>query len=378
MHAGRVPRSREPLAPPLVQTAVYVYDDLDDYKAVASGREPGHVYSRNSNENVGMLERAVAELEGAQEAVATGSGMAALYVALLSMAPEPVPIVVDPDLYGVTLALLRQDFEPRGYELRPADFTRLDQVEAALGGAGLAVCETIANPLCKVVDLAVVADLARRHSVPLLVDNTFATPILCRPLELGASAVVHSVTKFLGGHSDLIAGALAGDSDLMSAARARVVRMGMTLGPFEAWLALRGMRTLDVRLRRQSQNALLLAEAVASLEAVSAVHHPLLEGSPYADLARRQLGGHGGAMLAFDLAGGRNAVQTMLQRLAMVHFAASLGGVETTVSYPDITSHRSLSPEERLSRGIGPGTVRVSAGIEEAADIVDDFRSAIV
>jgi methionine-gamma-lyase len=324
-----------------------------------------------------MLERAVAGLEGAEEGLATSSGMAAILVAALALAPKPVPVVFDPDLYGVSLALLEQDFEGWGYELRRVDFTDLKGLADALQGAGLAICETITNPLCKVVDLEAALALAGERGVPVLVDNTFATPVLCRPLELRAAAVVHSVTKFLGGHSDLVAGAVTGPADIVRAARARAVRMGTTLGPFEAWLALRGLRTLPLRQRRQSQNAAMLAETLASLEAVDRVHYPGLEGSPYEALVARQLGGLGGAMLAFDLAGGRSAVQELTNRLEMTRFAASLGGVETTISYPELTSHRSLAPAERLARGILPGTVRVSVGIEDGLDIVEDFRSAI-
>jgi cystathionine beta-lyase/cystathionine gamma-synthase len=354
-----------------------VYTDLEDYDSVAAGRITGHFYGRNSNENVAMLEHAVAGLEGAADGLATSSGMAAILVAALALAPKPAPVVFDPDLYGGSLALLEKDFAGWGYELRRGDFTDPNGLATALEGAGLAICETITNPLCKVVDLQAVIGAAAERGVPVLVDNTFATPVLCRPLELGAAAVVHSVTKFLGGHSDLVAGVVVGPSDTSRAARARAVRMGTTLGPFEAWLALRGLRTLPVRQHRQSQNAALLAEALASLEAVERVHYPGLEGSPYQPLVDSQLGGLGGAMLAFDLAGGRPAVQELINRLEMTRFAASLGGVETTISYPELTSHRSLEPAERLARGILPGTVRVSVGIEDGLDIVEDFRSAI-
>jgi len=377
VHAGRELKARDPLAPPIVQTAVYVYDDLDDYDAVARGESPGHVYARNSSENPDWLERAVAELEGAETAVATGSGMAAILLALLALAPRPSPLLVQKELYGVTLALLRQDFEPRGYELRYADFADLEAVRAGLPGAALAICETITNPLCKVVDLPAVCGLASGRGVPVLVDNTFASPVLFRPLEHGATAVVHSATKYLGGHSDLTAGVVASGSGLAGDIRARGVRMGTTLGPFEAWLALRGLRTLGLRMARHSASSLRLAEGLAGLAEVERVHHPLLEGSPWEATARRLLPAGSGGMMAFDLAGGRDAVQRMLGRLRMVRFAASLAGVETTISYPDLTSHRALPPEERLALGITPGTVRVSVGIEDAEDVLEDFRQAI-
>jgi cystathionine beta-lyase/cystathionine gamma-synthase len=376
-HAGREGHGRRPLAPDISPAAVHVYEDLDDYDAVARGERPGHYYGRNSNENRALLERAVAELEGAEAGAATASGMAALHVAILALAPRPVRIVATRELYGGTMALLRQDLEPAGYGCHFVDMGDLDAVRRALDGAGLVLTETITNPLCHVPDLEAIARMARDRSVPMLVDNTFATPILCRPLELGAAAVMHSATKYIGGHSDLVAGVVVGDERVIGAARARSVRTGTTLGPFDAWLALRGLRTLDVRMRRHSENSLALAKALRSLPGASRVHHPLLEGSPSFAVAQRLLPQGAGGMMAFDLDGGRAAVQRMMSRFRMVAFAASLGGVETTISYPEITSHRGLTPEERAELGVGPGTVRVSVGIEGAEDIVADFTQAL-
>jgi len=377
VHAGREPRAREPLAPPIVQAAVHVFDDLDDYVAVSSGREPGHVYGRNSNENTAMLAAAVAELEGAEAGVACASGMAAIFAAVLALAPRPAPLVVTGDAYGVTLAMLRGDLAPLGYEIREVDFHDLDAVAAALPGAALAMAETITNPLCRVTDLEAICRLAGERGVPVLVDNTFASPVLCRPLELGATLVVHSATKYLGGHSDLVAGVVAGGSGVVGRARERVVRTGGSLGPFEAWLALRGLRTLHLRMRRHSDNAYALAHGLTGLPGVGAVHYPLLEGSASEALARRLLPRGAGGMLAIDLDGGRDAVQAMLTGFRMVRFAASLAGVETTISYPDITSHAALTAEERLALGITPGTVRISAGLEDPQDLLEDFARSI-
>jgi cystathionine beta-lyase/cystathionine gamma-synthase len=377
VHAGRELVARSPLAPDLSPAAVHVYTDLEDYDAVARGERAGHYYGRNSNSNRAMLEQAVADLEGGEAGVATASGMAALHVAILALAPKPVTIVATRELYGGTLALIRQDLEPAGYEANFIDMTDLAAVRSALKGAGLALVETITNPLCRMPDVEVIASLARDLGVPLLVDNTFATPILFRPLAFGATAVMHSATKYIGGHSDLVAGVVVGSADVMSAARARSVRTGSTLGPFDAWLALRGLRTLDVRMRRHSDNGIALARALESMPGVARVHHPGLTSSASHDVARRLMPEGTGGMLAFDLEGGREAVQRMLSRFQMVRFAASLGGLETTVSYPVITSHRALSPEERAELGVGPGTVRVSVGIESAEDIVADFAHAL-
>jgi cystathionine beta-lyase/cystathionine gamma-synthase len=377
VHAGRDLKARSPLAPDLSPAAVHVYTDLDDYDAVAKGERPGHYYGRNSNSNREMLEKAVAELEGAEAGLATASGMAALHGLMLALAPRPVTIVATRELYGGTMALLRQDFEPGGYEVNFVDLADLEAVRRAIVGAGLVLAETITNPLCAVPDLEAIAALAREHGVPFLVDNTFASPILCRPLELGATAVMHSATKYVGGHSDLVAGVAAGGAKAIGAARARSVRTGTTLGPFDAWLALRGLRTLDVRMRRHSDNSLALARAMQELAGVARVHHPLLESSPSFGVAKRLLPQGAGGMMAFDLDGGRDAVQRMLSRFRLVTFAASLGGVETTISYPEITSHRSLTAQERAELGVTPGTVRVSVGIEDPDDIIADFSQAI-
>ena len=377
VHSGRELGARTPLAPDISPAAVHVYTELDDYDAVARGERPGHYYGRNSNANRDMLERAVADLEGAEAGVATASGMAALHAAILALAPRPATIVASRELYGGTLALLRQDLEPAGYEINLVNLLDVEGVRRAVDGAGLVLAETITNPLCAVPDLEAIASLAGARGVPLLVDNTFATPILCRPIGLGAAVVMHSATKYIGGHSDLVAGVIAGSATLMAAARARSVRTGTPLGPFDAWLALRGLRTLDVRMRRHTDNALSLARAMRSMPGVTRVHHPLLEDSPSFPVARRLLPRGAGGMMAFDLDGGRAAVQRMMSRFRLVSFAASLGGVETTISHPEITSHRSLSAEERSGLGVGPGTVRVSVGIEDADDIVADFSQAL-
>ncbi|MGH9184894.1 MAG: trans-sulfuration enzyme family protein [Acidimicrobiales bacterium] len=359
MHAGHTLRHRDPMAPPIVQSSVYVFDDLEEYDAVASGAKPGHIYRRNSNENVAMLEAAVADLEGAPTGVATGSGMAAILLGVLTLAPRPGPVVVASESYGVTLAMLRNDLEPLGYETRFVNAGHPDATAAGADGAVLILAETISNPLCKITDLAALVKTARRAGVPLLVDNTFATPILQRPLDEGATAVVHSATKFIGGHSDLVAGVLVGGEQAMQQARQRRSRMGMILGPFDAWLALRGLRTLPLRIGKQSSNAARLADKLATLEPVERVHYPGI-----------------GAMLAFDLCS-HDAVQQLIDRLQLARFAASLGGVETTLAVPALTSHRSLSPDELLHLGIGSRTIRVSVGIEDPDDIVADFEHAL-
>src|SRR5207245_11170787 len=219
---------------------------------------------------------------------------------------------------------LRQDLEPAGYEAQFVDLTDLDAVRRAIPGAGLVIAETITNPLCGVPDLEAIAAIARERGLPLLVDNTFASPLLSRPLELGASMVMHSATKYLGGHSDLVAGVIVGDTKTMGVARARSARTGTPLGPFDAWLALRGLRTLDVRMRRHSDNSLALARAMQSMPGVQRVHHPLLETSPSFSVAHRPLPRGAWGMMAFERAGGRSAVRRMTKRFKPATLAARL------------------------------------------------------
>lgn len=309
--------------------------------------------------------------------MATGSGMAAIYLAITALAPNPVPILAPRDLYGGTWALFTQELEPAGYSIRLADFTDLDAVEAGLEGVGLVLCETITNPLVRIADLEAICALAQSRGIPVLVDNTFASPILCRPLELGATMVVHSVTKYIGGHHDLIAGAAVGPRAAVRVAGARSARIGTTLGPFEAWLGLRGMRTLELRMARHSENALALAEALREAPGVAGVRYPLLAGGPQEELARRLLPNGAGGMLTLELEGGRPVVQRLLDRLQMAKFVASLAGYGTTVSHPELTSHRGLTDAQRADLGITAGTLRISAGIENSEDIIEDFLDAL-
>lgn len=376
VHAGRELGPRDPQAPTLVPTSAWVFTDLDDYDSVASAATPGHVYARESSTNVSMLEVAMAALEGAESSAATASGMAAVLTSILALAPRPAPLVVDRRAYGGSLALLRRDLAPLGYVIREVDLDDARALEVGLDGAALLLAETISNPLCRVCDLDRVALACRRAGAALVVDGTFATPILNRPLEHGATLVLHSATKYLGGHSDLVAGVVCGPEAIIEEVRARRSRLGASLGAFEAWLALRGLRTLHLRMPRHSSNGLRLARAMKPFPGVERVHHPALDVEAGA-VCQRLLPAGSGGMFAFDLDGGRPAVQRLVSGLGLVRFAASLGGVETTISYPALTSHRSLSAEERRAAGVGEGTVRVSTGLEDPQDLIDDFQQAL-
>ena len=363
-----------PLTPPIHLANVYVFDDLAEVDAVWEGRRPGYVYGRFGTPNHTMLEATLAGLEGAEAALVTASGMGALTAVLLAALRPGEHLVAGQDLYGSTTALLREQAARWGIAVSFADATEAAGVEAALTPATRAVfVEAVSNPLLRLADLPGLAEVARRHDLRLLVDATFASPALLRPLEHGATLVHHSATKYLSGHGDVTAGVLAGPSALIAGARAQTVRIGLNLGPFDAWLALRGVRTLALRMERHSVNALELARFLAERPEVQRVHYPGLPGHPQHGLARKLFTDGFGGMLAFELRGGAAAVERFFAALPLIEFAPSFGDVTTTWSYPARTSHRPLSAEEQAKLGIGPGLVRLSVGIED----VDDLREAL-
>ena len=363
-----------PLTPPIHLANVYVFDDLAEVDAVWEGQRPGYVYGRFGTPNHTMLEETLAGLEGAEAALVTASGMGALTAVLLAALRPGEHLVAGQDLYGSTTALLREQAARWGIAVSFADATEAAAVEAVLTPATRAIfVEAVSNPLLRLADLPGLADVARRCGLLLLVDATFATPALLRPLEHGATAVHHSATKYLSGHGDVTAGVLAGPSALIAGARAQAVRIGLNLGPFDAWLTLRGVRTLALRMERHSANALELARFLAERPEVQRVHYPGLPAHPQHDLALRLFPGGFGGMLAFELRGGAQAVERFFAALPLIEFAPSFGDVTTTWSYPARTSHRPLSAAEQAKLGIDPGLVRLSVGIED----VDDLREAL-
>lgn len=375
------PSASRPLTPPISLANVYVFDDLEQVDAVWEGQRSGYVYGRFGTPNHTMLEETLAALEHAEAAVVTASGMGALSAFLLGALRRDDHLVAGQDLYGSTTALLREQAPRWGITVTFADATEAGSVEAALRPATRAIfVEAVSNPLLRLADLPGLVEVARRHGVPLLVDSTFASPALLRPIELGATAVHHSATKYLSGHGDATAGVLLGSQALVAAVRAQAVRVGLNLGPFDAWLTLRGVRTLALRMERHSANALALARFLARRAEVRRVHYPGLPDHPQHGLALRLFSAGFGGVLAFELAGGATAVTRFFRALPLIEFAPSFGDVTTTWSYPARTSHRPLSEEERLKLGIDPGLVRLSVGIEDVEDLREalDFALAAV
>ncbi|WP_086827320.1 PLP-dependent aspartate aminotransferase family protein [Streptomyces sp. NRRL B-24572] len=368
-----------PLSVPIVQSSAFAFDsaaELADAMADPDGR---YVYSRRGNPTVRALEQTLAGLEGGEGAIAFASGMGAVSGVLLALLKPGDRVVAQRCLYGGTHAVLADLAERYGIEVvrisgdDPAEF----EAAAVHPATRLLVLETIANPTGQVPDLPGLLAAARALGVTGVVDNSLASPVLCRPLELGADVVVHSTTKYLSGHSDVLGGAAVfADGALLRRVWPRTVELGACADPFAAWLTLRGIPTLPLRMREHCANAAALAELLATRAGVTAVHYPWRAGHPSYGTARKVLAG-GGGLLSFELAGGREAGRAFIERVRIAKLALSLGGVETLVAHPASTSHRELSEGELAAAGIGAGLVRMSVGIEDVEDLWEDLQQAL-
>lgn len=379
-HVGEdpVPTATRPVSMPIYQTSVFAFPDLPAVDDVYTGKLDAFLYSRMAHPNAAALEAAYARLEGAEAALASASGMAAIFAVLFGLLQPGDHLVSTRELYGGTFALLEAHLRRWGLAVTYVDTGDPAAVAAAIQpNTRMVYTEMISNPTVRVANVPALAELCRRRDLLLVVDNTFASPYLVRPLELGADLVVLSATKFLGGHSDLTGGLAAGRRELIEKARAAQVVTGGMAEPFSAWLALRGIKTLHLRLERQSANALGLADFLARQPQVVRVHYPGLPADPQHGLARQLLPRGCGGMLSFQVHGGLAAANRFIQALGLVQFVPSLGDVTTTVSHPLLTSHRALTEAQRAELGITPDLVRVSVGTEDLADILADFGQAL-
>jgi cystathionine beta-lyase/cystathionine gamma-synthase len=359
-----------PLVPPIYQTSVYTVPDLDTYDRIINGEEPGYFYARDSHPNARHLAQQIAEWEGASWAAVCGSGMAAISAILLSLTQQGDRIVAGSSLYGRTTILLKQELIRYGVQTTFVDAGNLDAVrDAIIQGAKLLFVETMSNPLVRLVDVEALAKICREHQCPLVVDNTFATPVLVKPLELGASYVVESLTKMIGGHSDVTLGAVAGAGDFRQQIEPIISTWGLAPNPFDCWLAGRGLATLSLRMQAASANAAALADWLACQSAVTRVVYPGRADHPDHELARRLLPRGFGNMLCFELSGGRDAVNSFMRKATGIPFSPSLGNYTTTCSHPALTSHRYVSPAERKRQGITDGLIRLSVGVEDLGHI---------
>ena len=373
-----VPSASRPLTPPIYQTNVYVFEDMDTVESVWEHKSPGFVYGRYGTANHTMLEELVAALEGAEAAVACASGMGATTALVLALFEAGDHLVAARDLYGSTKAFLGDEARRLGIETEFVDATDPARVLGALRPRTRAVfVEALSNPLLRLVDLPALAPELSRRGVELIVDSSLASPAVFRPIVHGATVVVHSLTKFISGHGDVTGGIVLGRAETVGRVRNAMIRAGANLGPFDAWLATRGVRTLAVRLERQCASALTLAGFLEGHAAVARVHYPGLPSHPQHALAQRLMPRLHGAMLSFDLRGGAVAVERFMARTRLLEFAPSFGDVATTWTYPARTSHRRVAEEEQAAMGIGPGLIRVSVGLEDPDDLIADLGGAL-
>ncbi len=369
----------EPLVPPLELSAVYRMRDPDEADVVLSGAEPGYVYARDGHPNAEALAEKCRLLHSAERGAVCASGMGALAAAVLALAKSGDEVVLSDQLYGKSVQLLKSELARLGISAKLVDTSQLSDVAHALQSQPrLLVIETISNPMLRVAEIPELATLAHAQGTKLLVDNTFASPVLCQPLKWGADLVLESLTKMMNGHSDVILGFLGGRVELWDRIPGVISTWGLAASPFDCWLALRGLGTLAVRMERAASNAQSVAVHLSLHPDVVEVHYPGLNAHPDHAIACRLLKGGFGAMVTFQLRGGRPAATQFIRAVAdSIPFAPSLGDLSTTLSHPESTSHRGLSPEERSHLGITGGTIRLSVGIESAEGIIAALNAGL-
>lgn len=376
IHADRDVYPSRAVAPPIYQTATFWAEDADQFAQAAVDPRGQDFYTRYGNPNHAQVAAVVAELERTEAAMVTASGMAALTTAVLALVSAGDHVIGQQATYGGTASVLLNLLPRLGVSTTVVDQRDPHAFEQALTPkTRLILVESPSNPLLQITDLAAVADLARAHNVITLADNTFATPLNSRPTELGIDVVWHSATKYLNGHTDVSAGVLAGPAELLNRIWDTGVLTGATLGPFDAWLLLRGMRTLPLRVKRHNANGQALAEALKGHPAVAQVHYPGLPSHPQHALAGKQMSGFGG-VLALELAGGFEAADAFLSRLHYARRSASLGGVESLAVHPAAMWRGMLSEDQIIASGVPLGLVRLAAGTEDTADLVGDVLAA--
>lgn len=361
---------------PVIVSVAYSYDDMDEWYDVAVGKKQGHIYGRNTNPTVQAFENKVKALEGAEAATSFSTGMAAISNTLYTFLQPGDRIVSIKDTYGGTNKIFIEFLPKMGIEVALCETGNHEAIAKEIEkGCKILYLETPTNPTVKITDIELMAKKGKEVGALVVVDNTFATPINQNPLALGADLVLHSATKFLGGHADALGGVVCGSKELVEQIYHYREINGATLDPWAAYLLLRGMKTLKLRVRQQEKNALAIAKFLEQQELVEGVYYPGLESHVNHDIAKKQMRGFGG-MLSFSLKGGMDAVRILLPQLKYANRAANLGAVETTYGPARTTSHVESTPEERAAMGIPEGLVRLSAGIEDTEDLIQDLEQA--
>jgi methionine-gamma-lyase len=378
VHGGQHPdKHTGALSPPIYQTSTFAFRDADHGARLFKGEEPGYIYTRISNPTIELLASKIALLESAQAGSVFASGLAAIFNVVVSTVKSGENVLSDDTIYGGTYTLFKNVLPDLGIRVTFVDTSDIDQVDAAINErTKLLFTETPANPTLKIIDIARCADLAHSKGIPLCVDNTFATPYLQRPIELGADIVVHSATKYFGGHGDIIGGVVVGTQDFVKNMWKRAKDIGASISPFNAWLILRGLKTLAVRMERHCTNTQKIVEFLTKHDKVEHVYYPGLKSHPGYDVACRQMRGFGG-MVAFDVKGGKEAGKTIMNSVKLCTLAVSLGDVDTLIEHPGSMTHSGYSESELLESGIKPGFVRLSVGLEHPDDIIDDLDQAM-
>jgi cystathionine gamma-synthase len=368
-----------PLCPPLYQSSVYTIPDLDALDRISDCAQPGFLYARDSHPNARYLADCLTRLEGGKWGMVTGSGMSAITAAIVSTVDKGDSIIASSNLYGRTAQLLVNEMSRFGIATTFVDTRELSAVEAALKTpARLLWLETISNPLLAVPDLPALVELAHARDCLVAVDNTFATPTLFQPLAAGADLVMESLTKMIGGHSDVILGYLGGTPDVFARVSAVVSTWGLAANPFDCWLALRGLATLELRMKAATAHAAALADWLSEQPGVERVLYPGRSDHPDHASARRLLAAGCGNMITLELRGGREGVNRFIRQAPGIPFSPSLGNTTTTLSHPASTSHRFVSPAEKQRQGISDGMIRLSVGIENLEEMQREISRGLL
>ena len=378
IHAGHKPDATGAVNVPIYQSSTFAFRNAAHGAALFAGEEDGFIYTRIGNPTIRALEENVAELENGCGGIATSSGMGAVCTVYLGLLEAGAHVVSTASVYGPSRGLMEKDFSRFGVESTYVDTCDVAQVQQALRpNTKLVYLETPANPTMQVSDIARIAELAHAHGCLVAVDNTFASPYLQRPLELGADVVLHSVTKFIAGHGDVVGGIIvAKDKEVYQRLRKTMVNSGCNMDPHQAFLVLRGLKTLGVRVERAQQSAMEIARWLVKQPEVSAVRYIGLESHPQHELAKRQMSGFG-SMISFELKGGMKAGRQLMDHVRVATLAVSLGGVESLIEHPASMTHASISPADRRAAGYSDGLVRYSVGIEDVEDLIADLRQAL-
>lgn len=378
VHGGQHPDQKTgALSPPIYQTSTFVFRDADHGARLFKQEEKGYIYTRLSNPTIDLLAAKIALLESAEAGVVFASGLAAIFNAIITCAGAGEHIVSDDTIYGGTFALFKKILPHLGIDVTFTDTADVAKLESAITPkTKIVFTETPANPTLKLVDISACAKICKAQNIPLCVDNTFATPYLQRPFELGADMVVHSMTKYFGGHGDIIGGVIVGKKDFIHSCWEIAKEIGGCNSPFNAWLVLRGLKTLAVRMDRHSDTAQRIAEYLLKHDKVEHVYYPGLATHPGHEIAKKQMYKFGG-MLGFNIKGGKEAGKVLMNSVKLCTLAVSLGDVDTLIEHPASMTHSTYTDEELIECGIKPGFVRLSVGLEHVDDLIGDLEQAL-